>query len=93
MDLYHFLLVQVLIVMLYAYLGVSLLGAKIKVWSTMRPAVYELMKMFLGDVDSLPDISIAEPFTGLIFFWSFMILSNLLMLNIAVAITVQGFIT
>ena len=92
-DLYHFLLVQVLIVMLYAYLGVSLLGAKIKVWSTMRPAVYELMKMFLGDVDSLPDISIAEPFTGLIFFWSFMILSNLLMLNIAVAITVQGFIT
>ena len=91
-DLYHFLLVQLLIVMLYAYLGVSLLGAKLKVWSTMYHASMELGKMFLGDTDAFPDIAIAEPFTGLIFFWSFMVISNLLMLNIAVAITVQGFI-
>ena len=89
-DLLHFFILFVIIVFLFAYLGHTLLGGKIYGYSTMFKSAQSLLKFAFGETE-FTDIFAADPIFGPIFYWAFQFIVTIMLMNVLLAIVVEGF--
>lgn len=89
-DLLHFLLVFVTVFASYAIAGVALFGREVGDFTTFQRAINCCFRAMLGDFDWDDLSSIGRAEAG-IWFWTFMILISMLMLNMLLAIVMDAY--
>lgn len=93
-SLAHFLVVFMIIIVLYAFIGHNLLGAVLEPYSTMNESINSVLSMLTTDDDSSFAAMRAESeVLGSIFHRSFFILSTLLLINVLLAILLDAYTT
>ncbi len=97
-DLVMFFLVFFFIVFLYGLIGMLLFGGESRAFSTFLNSCGSLMFASLGEFSFLTDTLVSDNiednrFASVLFMWSFVFLSTILMLNILLSIVVESFLT
>jgi len=89
-DLFHFLIVLVVIFMSYCVAGMFLFGRRVWEFSSLSRAVNTCFRMMLGDFD-WDVLGEEHPTTAALWFWTYMIVMMLLMLNMLMAIIMDQY--
>merc|ERR1719359_1273469 len=84
-DMFHFCLVMLTIFMSYAMAGVILLGQSSADFMSLDFAVMTCFEMIMGDFE-WDELARQHRYTAMMWFWTFMILVYLIMLNMLLAI-------
>merc|ERR550514_1215019 len=87
-DLFHFMIVFMTIFLCYSYSGMFLFGRRVEKFSTATYAVQTCFNMVMGDFD-WSELSEEHNFTAMMWFWSFMVLVVLVMMNMLLAIVMD----
>lgn len=90
-DLGHFLILFITLLVLFTYMGFKVLGHQVRDFRTMGWSLQTLCAMALGELD-YDSIYVVAPVTGTIFFWTYLLVMTLLLMNVFLAIIVEGFI-
>jgi len=91
-DLFHFLMIFLVVFVNFALGGYVLFGAQLKNWSTIFMAMNSCFSMMFGDVDYQSFHHVA-PATAAIWFWSYVIVMILVMLNLLISIIMEHYMT
>jgi len=84
-DLFHFGIVMAAVFMSYVVAGMFLFGRRMHEFSSEPLSVNTCFLMMLGDFD-WEELGWEHPLTAAIWFWSYMVVMNLLLLNMLMAI-------
>mmetsp|Transcript_41578 Transcript_41578/g.90628 ORF Transcript_41578/g.90628 Transcript_41578/m.90628 type:complete len:892 (+) Transcript_41578:73-2748(+) len=87
-DIAHFAIVLVLVFLAYAVAGMFLFGHRLLEFSELRMAIHQCFLVMLGSFD-FSEMANEYPVTAALWFWSYMILVSLIMLNMALAIVLD----
>jgi hypothetical protein len=92
-DLTHYLLISILLIALFGFIGHNVLGAKVEDFSTPGAAVNTLMLMSLLEAEwSYTDHAGDDSYTfAWIYYWSFTFIVGLIMFNVLLAIVVDAY--
>lgn len=92
-DLIHFFLVFALVLASYAVVGFVSFGSEIERFASFERAISTLVELMLGDTDVLVDLSrSASPASGILYFWSFIIVAFFILMNVLLAILVDAYV-
>lgn len=84
-DIVHWLIIFVVIFLNFSIGGHILFGSTLREWSTLWYAINTTFKALMGDFDFSAMYDVA-PLTASIWFWSFMIVTVFILLNLLMAI-------
>jgi hypothetical protein len=84
-DLAHFIIVLIVVLLAYSVAGMFLFGHRLLNFSEMGTSLNTCFLVMIGDFD-FAELSAEHPLTAVIWFWSYMILVSLIMLNMLLAI-------
>jgi len=84
-DLAHFLVVLMVVVMSYAVAGMFMFGHRMLQFSQLSITLNTCMMIMIGDFD-FAEMGAEHPVTSVLWFWSYMVLVSLIMLNMLLAI-------
>lgn len=93
-DLIHFVILYFIMILLFGFMGFRAVGGLVREFRGYALCLNTLLGMSIGDMDS-PGVDVimqAEPVIGLVFFWSFILIMALLLVNVFVAIVVDGYV-
>jgi hypothetical protein len=84
--------VFVIILLLYAFVGFNLLGHKLEGYRTFGLSVNSMCSMIVfDDTVSFADMMDIAPTVGPLFYWSYFILSSLMLINVLLAILLDAY--
>ena len=89
-DLFHFFVVSIVVVLAYAFMAYVYLGHHAEIFSTYTDSVISCLMIFLGEVDALAYVD-QDDYAGQLWFWSYIVISCLILLNILLAILVDSY--
>lgn len=84
-DLVHFLVVFVVVVFAYSVAAMFLFGHRLLQFSELGTSLNTCFLVVIGDFD-FSEMAAEHPFTATLWFWTFIILVSLIMLNMLLAI-------
>lgn len=84
-DLAHFLVVLSVVIMSYAVAGMFMFGHRMLQFSQLSITLNTCMMIMIGDFD-FAEMGAEHPLTSVVWFWSYMVLVSLIMLNMLLAI-------
>merc|ERR1719316_448032 len=87
-DLSHFLIVFMIIFFNYALGGHLLFGGGLQQWSKLDLAVGSTFRALVGDF-AFEEMQTVAPLSSLLWFWTFMLLVGLVMLNMLLALVLD----
>lgn len=91
-DLAHFLLLFIFILIGYAFVGHMTFGSEIFEFATPASAVETLVQILLGDLEVKYDLDrLTNRGTVIFFFWTFIVLMFFIMINVLLAIIVDAY--
>ena len=90
-DLLHFGVVFLLIIGIYAFAGYTLVGRQSAHFQSFTSSVITLCLVALGEFSTWEEIQVVEKEMGPFFFFSYIVLVTVLMVNIVLAIVVDAF--
>ena len=94
-DLFHFSIVFMMVTMVYTYMGYCTFGSTIESFNDPSKAFLTTFMMAMGEFGVLDDVMLLEPTQrvfGMVYFFGFMVLAFLLLLNILLAIIVDAYV-
>jgi len=92
-DLAHFFLVFLLVHCAYAMVGYISFGSSIAKMASFSKASMTLMEVLLGDTDVLTDLmQLKNAGVATFFFWSFILISFFILINVLLAILVDAYV-
>ena len=92
-DLAHFFMVFMLVHSAYAMVGFISFGSSIAKMSSFAKASATLMEVLLGEVDVLTDLTrLANGTVAQCYFWSFILISFFILINVLLAILVDAYV-
>lgn len=89
-DTVHFLIVLVLVVFAYAVGGMFLFGHRLMAFSELNTAMIQCTLIALGDFD-FDELSQELPFSAAVWFWTYIVLVSIIMLNMLLAIIMDWY--
>ncbi|KAG8457630.1 hypothetical protein KFE25_002294 [Diacronema lutheri] len=91
-SLAHFLVVFAIVLVMYAFVGFNMLGHKLERYNTLGKAINSMCSMLVfDDTVSFADIMDVAPLVGPVFYWSYFILSSLMLINVLLAILLDAY--
>jgi len=84
-DLAHFIVVLLVVLLAYAVAAMFLFGHRLLQFSEIGTSLNTCFLIMIGDFD-FAELSAEHPLTAVLWFWSYMILVSLIMLNMLLAI-------
>lgn len=91
-ELGHFLIVFLIIFFNYALGGFLLFGGSLEQWSRLGKATGSTFRALVGDF-AFEEMQYVAPVSSLVWFWTFMLLMGLIMLNMLLAIVLDVYNT
>lgn len=91
-DLVHFLIIFIVVFFNFALGGYVLFGAQLAEWSTLGMSINSCFSVMFGEVDYQAFHRVA-PMTAAIWFWSYVIVMILIMLNLLIAIIMEHYMS
>jgi len=81
-----------IVLVMYAFVGFNMLGHKLERYNTLGKAINSMCSMLVfDDTVSFADIMDVAPLVGPVFYWSYFILSSLMLINVLLAILLDAY--
>ena len=91
-DLFHFSIVFVIILCVYSFMGMVIAGRQMVEFATFERATINLALVSMGEFGSFEELYLISPVVGTLFFFSYIAIVTVLMMNIILSIVVESFV-
>jgi len=89
-DLFHWAVIEVGVIVGFAFLGTLYLGHRVEAFSSFKESFLTCTIILMGEIGYLDDIG-SDDITGQLFFWSYVFVNFFVLLNILLAIIVDSY--
>ena len=90
-ELYHFAIVFISLLVIFSFAGHITLGARIESFHTPAWAIQTLAMTSMGEWLDFEPIMRVNGWIGVVFYWTYILLMTMLLMNILLAIVIEGF--
>ena len=91
-DLMHFSLVFIIVLCVYSFMGMVIAGRQMIEFATFEKATINLALVAMGEFATFEELYLISPVVGTLFFFSFIAIVTVLMMNIILSIVVESFV-
>ena len=91
-DLFHFSIVFVIVLCVYSFMGMVIAGRQMVEFATFERATINLALVSMGEFGSFEELYLISPVVGTLFFFSYIAIVTVLMMNIILSIVVESFV-
>tara|TARA_B110000208_G_scaffold45286_1_gene60032 strand:+ start:59 stop:1339 length:1281 start_codon:yes stop_codon:yes gene_type:complete len=91
-ELIHFSIVFIIIVCVYSFMGMVIAGRQMREFASFDRSVIHLVLVSLGEFSAWEELYLISPYVGSLFFFSYIAVVTVLMMNIILSIIVDSFI-
>eukprot|EP00949_MAST-11_sp_MAST-11-sp1_P002783 g2783.t1 len=91
-DLFHFIVVFLLVIFGYSVVGYLNFGHSIEAFSTMSSSVVTCFEILLGEIGVNEELREKQTISRVLWFWSYILLAFFILINILLAIIIDAYV-